>query len=135
MLIERTFGHQPKPGRKIATVISVDYTEYKSVSGNVSFCAVYTCIVGGKKRTIKKWLAFNQKKTSIGYLEAAKAWRELSCYPYKIVPLSVEDAMQRTSELKTPLGLEFIPRNFYFGSKFDEVTEFLFTEENSARSA
>lgn len=135
VLIERTFGHQPKPGRKIATVISVDYTEYKSVSGNVSFCAVYTCIVGGKKRTIKKWLAFNQKKTSIGYLEAAKAWKELSSYPYKLVPLSVEDAMQRTSELKTPLGLEFIPRNFYFGSKFDEVTEFLFTEENSARSA
>lgn len=135
VLIERTFGHQPKPGRKIATVISVDYTEYKSVSGNVSFCAVYTCIVGGKKRTIKKWLAFNQKKTSIGYLEAAKAWKELSCYPYKLVPLSVEEAMKRTSELKTPLGLEFIPRNFYFGSKFDEVTEFLFTEENSARSA
>lgn len=136
VLIERTFGHQPKPGRKIATVISVDYTEYKSVSGNVSFCAVYTCIVGGKKRTIKKWLAFNQKKTSIGYLEAAKAWRELSSYPYKLVPLSVEEAMQRTSELKTPLGLEFIPRNFYFGSKFDEVTEFLFNEENdSARSA
>lgn len=135
VLIERTFGHQPKPGRKIATVISVDYTEYKSVSGNVSFCAVYTCIVGGKKRTIKKWLAFNQKKTSIGYLEAAKAWRELSSYPYKLVPLSVEEAMQRTSELKTPLGLEFIPRNFYFGSKFDEITEFLFTEENSARSA
>lgn len=135
VLIERTFGHQPKPGRKIATVISVDYTEYKSVSGNVSFCAVYTCIVGGKKRTIKKWLAFNQKKTSIGYLEAAKAWKELSCYPYKLVPLSVEEAMKRTSELKTPLGLEFIPRNFYFGSKFDEITEFLFTEENSARSA
>lgn len=135
VLIERTFGHQPKPGRKIATVISVDYTEYKSVSGNVSFCAVYTCIVGGKKRTIKKWLAFNQKKTSIGYLEAAKTWKELSCYPYKLVPLSVEEAMKRTSELKTPLGLEFIPRNFYFGSKFDEVTEFLFTEENSARSA
>lgn len=136
VLIERTFGHQPKPGRKIATVISVDYTEYKSVSGNVSFCAVYTCIVGGKKRTIKKWLAFNQKKTSIGYLEATKSWRELSSYPYKLVPLSVEEAMQRTSELKTPLGLEFIPRNFYFGSKFDEVTEFLFNEENdSARSA
>lgn len=135
VLIERTFGHQPKPGRKIATVISVDYTEYKSVSGNVSFCAVYTCIVGGKKRTIKKWLAFNQKKTSIGYLEATKTWKELSCYPYKLVPLSVEEAMKRTSELKTPLGLEFIPRNFYFGSKFDEVTEFLFTEENSARSA
>lgn len=135
VLIERTFGHQPKPGRKIATVISVDYTEYKSVSGNVSFCAVYTCIVGGKKRTIKKWLAFNQKKTSIGYLEAAKTWKELSSYPYKLVPLSVEEAMQRISELKTPLGLEFIPRNFYFGSKFDEVTEFLFTEENSARSA
>ena len=135
VLIERTFGHQPKPGRKIATVISVDYTEYKSVSGNVSFCAVYTCIVGGKKRTIKKWLAFNQKKTSIGYLEAAKTWKELSCYSYKLVPLSVEEAMKRTSELKTPLGLEFIPRNFYFGSKFDEVTEFLFTEENSARSA
>lgn len=135
VLIERTFGHQPKPGRKIATVISVDYTEYKSVSGNVSFCAVYTCIVGGKKRTIKKWLAFNQKKTSIGYLEAAKTWKELSSYPYKLVPLSVEEAMKRTSELKTPLGLEFIPRNFYFGSKFDEVTEFLFTEENSARSA
>ena len=136
VLIERTFGHQPKPGRKIATVISVDYTEYKSVSGNVSFCAVYTCIVGGKKRTIKKWLAFNQKKTSIGYLEATKSWRELSSYSYKLVPLSVEEAMQRTSELKTPLGLEFIPRNFYFGSKFDEVTEFLFNEENdSARSA
>lgn len=136
VLIERTFGHQPKPGRKIATVISVDYTKYKSSSGNVSFCAVYTCIVAGKKRTLKKWFTFNQKSTSIGYKEAVKAWRELNSNPYRVVPTSVDEAYQRANELKKPLGLEFIPRNFYFGSKFDEVTEFLFNEENdSARSA
>lgn len=138
VLIERTFGHQAKAGRKIATVISVDYTKYKSASGNVSFCAVYTCIVAGKKRTLKKWFTFNQKSTSIGYKEAVKAWRELSSNPYRVVPASVDEAYQRTNELKKPLGLEFIPRNFYFGSKFDEITEFLFnetTETTTARSA
>lgn len=135
VLIERTFGHQPKPGRKIATVISVDYTKYTSASGNVSFCAVYTCIVGGKKRTLKKWMAFNQKTTTIGYKEAVKSWLVLSNYSYKPMPVSVDEACQRANELKTPLGLEFIPRNFYFGSKFDEITEFLFNDATNARSA
>lgn len=138
VLIERTFGHQAKAGRKIATVISVDYTKYKSSSGNVSFCAVYTCIVAGKKRALKKWFTFNQKSTSIGYKEAVKAWRELNSNPYRVVPTSVDEAYQRANELKKPLGLEFIPRNFYFGSKFDEITEFLFnetTETTTARSA
>lgn len=135
VLIERTFGHQAKAGRKIATVISVDYTKYKSASGNVSFCAVYTCIVAGKKRTLKKWFTFNQKSTSIGYKEAVKAWRELNSNPYRVVPASVDEAYQRANELKKPLGLEFIPRNFYFGSKFDEITEFLFNESTATTTA